>query len=293
MRIAAVLTILGGLACGGCTSLSGYADDPQPDAALAALRTKYFSPEVNDCYNAGDCRSALGIAGKQAIRDDVVLNRMHVYDMEFTLLIRNLSGGNNILSVGSDLTALTLNGLAATTGNAPTKAALAAASAGVIGANGAINKDLFYEKTVPALVTQMDADRTKVEAAILVSLKLSDADYPLQRAVLDLDRLNDAGSINGAVASITHTATGEKNDAQALTTPYRTLDFAGNSTTRQRLEAWLAANPGNNAKLQAWLKLNAPANLKDVPLAMIVFGNNADTEALRAKAVADPALAIP
>lgn len=288
----AIVTALA-LSSAGCTSLDGYPNDPQQDGSLNDLRDKYFSSSVDDCYKAsGGGGACLGVTGKQAIRDDVVLNRMHVYDMEFSQFVRALSAGNNSVSLGSDLTAFTLNGLAATTGNAATKAALAAASTGILAANGAVDKDLFYQKTIPALVAQMSADRAKAAATLIAGLQLPDDQYPLPRAVLDLDALNRAGGINGAVANITNQATDQKKIAEDLVAPYRSLAFSDDSNG-QTIRTWLAADrDAHTAKLNAWLKANAPDNMKDVALFVLVSGTGDDLNALRKKIVADPSLGI-
>jgi hypothetical protein len=116
---------------------------------------------------------------------------------------------------------LILAGLTATAGGATTKAALGAASAGVIGANAAINKDLYYQKTIPALLTQMEAERLKALASILAGIKQSDADYPLMQAYIDLNAYRTAGSIPAAVAGITQNAGNAKDEAQKAITIQR------------------------------------------------------------------------
>jgi hypothetical protein len=283
-----VMVLLIAVGDAGCALFSGYPADPQPSTALDDLRSKYFSQNVEDCYNAGACASLPHLAGKQAIRDDVVLTRMHIYDMEFTLFARELSGGNNTISLGGDLTALALNGLGATTGSSATKAALAAASGGIIAANGAVNKDLFYQKTIPAIVTQMEADREKVEAVIFAGLKQPDDKYPLQRAVIDLDALNNAGSINGAVANITQQATGAKVDSQKSIDDLRLGKFSI-SASSSTIRTWVKASKTNLEALKTWWKSNAPRDYVSALPFPEQLENNDDEffEALRQKAIGD------
>jgi hypothetical protein len=273
----------------GCASTSGFSDDPlkPDDRSIAAMRDQYWSQAIVDCYHAGRCSNPQ-LGDRKAIRDYIVLGRVHVYRVEFSLLVRTLSSGNNLVSVGSDLTALILNGLGATTGDAATKAALAAASAGVLAANGAIDKDLFYSKTVPAIITQMEANRARAEATIFEGLKLPDNNYDLGRATHDLDLLNDAGSLSDAISSITQKATDEKKDAQAedWTTPYRSGEMT-TSDTSTKLKAWIKT-AGNFALLSQWWDANASAQQKQLPFpeALLDDGHD-DIEALRAKAVTD------
>jgi hypothetical protein len=281
---------------GGCAALSGYPTDPQNSGslknsgALDALRDKYFAPGIDDCYRAGNCTAQLNLTDKQAIRNDVVLNRMRVYDMEFSLFARDLSGTNNSITIGSDLTALALNGLGATTGNAATKAALAAASGGVIAANGAVDTDLFYQKTIPALISQMQADRLKAETTLLSGLTKSDADYPLERAELDLDTLNDAGSLNSAVANITQQSATQQSQSQQQMNLYQTSAIA-TSTSAIAIRTWLK-NGGTldmtrYKQLQAWLTNNSDTSLHTVQVEQLADVTDDSLEAARQRAITE------
>ena len=108
-----------------------------------------------------------------------------------------------------------MGGLTATTGNATTKAALGAASTGIIGANAAINKDLYYQKTIPALLTQMEANRLKAKLLIIQGMTQPDSKYPLMQAYVDLDAYKNSGSIPAAISSsVTQSAANDKEVAQ-------------------------------------------------------------------------------
>ena len=293
-RAGASSRALAGVVClsvlGGCAALSGYPKDPQNSSALSQLRDKYFAEGIDDCYRAGDCQKLLNLTGRQAIRDDVVLNRMRVYDMEFSLFVRDLSSTSNSVSIGTDLTALALNGLGATAGDAATKAALAAASGGVIASNGAVNKDLFYEKTVPALVAQMQADRLKAETSILSALVKPDVDYSLQRAELDLDTLNDAGSLNAAVANITQQSSTQQAQSQLQMNLYQTAVTAytpSASAVRTWLKNGATLDMGRYNQLQAWLTNNSDPNLHGVTVEQLTDVSNDSLEAARQRAIAE------
>jgi len=140
---------------------------------------------------------------------------MESYDQSFYDFQRSLYSSANILSTGTGLTALTLTSLAATTASAAAKTALATAAGGVVGANAIVNKDLFYEKTIPALVAQMQASRSNAKRVIFDGLKLGDAQYPLGRACQDLNVLREAASLGGAIATLTQVTETSKQQAQA------------------------------------------------------------------------------
>ena len=155
---------------------------------------------------------------RTAKRNEIVLARVRAYDIEFGDFERRLYGDGNTIGLGSDLIGLALAGLIATTGSAATKSALGAASGGVIGANTAINRDLYYQKTIPALLAQMEADRLKALPPIMAGLKQSDADYPLMQAYIDLDTYKTAGSIPAAINAVNQSAGNAKDQAlEAIT----------------------------------------------------------------------------
>lgn len=176
---------------------------------------------------AGDTRLQL--------RNTIVLSRMRAYDITFSNFRRRLAGDGNFVTTGGDLALLVLGGLIATTGGATTKAALGAASAGIAGAQGVINKDLYFQRTLPALLAQMDANRTQAKLAIVSGLQLSDVEYPLQRALVDLDGLRDSGSVPSAIGSITQTAEQSKADAQKQLEFHRDTEFLTTRDDRQAI----------------------------------------------------------
>jgi hypothetical protein len=205
-----LLLVLSLAVLAGCSSLQGFPHDVvSPETDLAAYQ-QYFSPSVVPAY-----LTLSGDASRRAYRDEVVYGRMHAYDLQFKEFLKALSLESGSTTLSADLISLTLNGLGATVGGAGTKAALSAASGGVIGAKGAISKNLFYDKTLPAIIAQMEAQRTVVRAAVEKGLAGSDADYSLPKALSDLDRYDMAGSFPGAVNSIVQDAGTKSAAAQA------------------------------------------------------------------------------
>lgn len=203
--------------------------------------------------------SLTGEAQRRAFRDQVVINRLRAYDIKFGEFEKRLWGDSNVVSLGGDLAILMLGGLGATAGSAVTKSALAAASAGIVGAQAAINKDLYYQRTLPALLSQMEANRDKIKLMILEGLKKEDVKYSLFQADLDLDALQRASGIPAAIGDITEQAAENRALAQAnlaraeftvsaVTVPVQARKLAINRFVRS-----LAASgdPADLAKLDA------------------------------------------
>ncbi len=202
-----------------CASIQGYPADPENTRATLRNLAPYFDGTEEKNYHALDPSADTARTQK---RNEIVFARMRGYDIEFSNFERQLYGYSNTTSVGTDLIGLALGGFTATVGSAATKAALGAASTGVLGANTAINKDLYFQKTIPALITQMEANRAKKQLAIFQGLSQPDSKYSLMAAYSDLDAYRTAGSIPDAIGSITQDAANAKQAADNDITFVRT-----------------------------------------------------------------------
>jgi hypothetical protein len=207
--VAALLASACAILLSACASIQGYPVDPEnTDATLKNLTPYFDGTEEKKYYALGTNADA-----KTQKRNEIVSARMRAYDIEFSNFVRQLNGFSNSVSIGTDLIGLALGGLTATVGGAATKAALGAASVGVLGTNTAINKDLYFQKTLPALITQMEANRAKQQLKLLKGLTQPDSKYSLLAAYGDLGAYQDAGSIPNAIGSITQDAGNAKQAA--------------------------------------------------------------------------------
>jgi hypothetical protein len=213
-----------------CAPLQGFPEDPEDTANTLAGLQVYFTSDMIRDYEASTGETRL------QLRNTIVLSRMRAYDITFSNFRRRLAGDGNIITTGGDLAILILGGLIATTGGATTKAALGAATAGIAGAQGVINKDLYFQRTLPALLAQMDANRAQAKLPIVSGLQHSDAEYPLQQALVDLDGLRDSGSVPSAIGGITQTAEQSKADAQKQLVIPRNAAFLATRDDRQAIK---------------------------------------------------------
>ena len=266
-----------------CAPLLGYPRDPEDTDATLTRLTPYFDGSKDVEY------AHAPPAAKTNIRNEIMFARMRAYDITFADFEKRLYGDGNAVTLGSDLVGLILAGLTATAGGAATKSALGAASAGVIGANTAINKDLYYQKTIPALLAQMEADRLQAKAPIVAGMKLPDEQYPLIQAYVDLDAYKNAGSIPAAINAINKdTGTAKEEALDAL----RSTSFVEDTfSDRLRVYIWpagisKAADQAHVTKLRQWIAANLPG-----PLPVEKFLDAPTLAAARMKAVAD--LSIP
>lgn len=222
-----------------CSVFTGYPPNYQNTSSVITADSEYLSANVikNEYSDADADRGNLN---KKNYRDVVVYVRLEVIDINYYTFESKLSTAFNSVNLGSDLAALALNGLGATIGSSATKAALAAASAGVIGAKGAVDTDLFYQKTLPALVAQMRADRQTALLTIRKGLAQTVTAYPLDAALIDVNNYYIAGTLPSAVAQVTANAGAQLEQANKAISVTRDATFIGTYSSRAALETKIA-----------------------------------------------------
>jgi|GEM_PF-2225720 len=228
MKIASLALMSALLA--GCSTLQGQ---PSPivdmKTAIDIIKTEYTPSEVVPTYNGQHCvpnaagtnvdkssteRCIWTVRERRTYRDEVLFTYMRAVNSRYDNFISATSSqrkfGNGLLSVLSLYTSALAS---VSTGGLST--GFSASSTFLQGSQGKLNEDLFYKQTLPALINLMDAERTRVRTDILTKLA-SDNDpnaieYGLPEALVDIDRYEDAASVERAVAKLAQQA------AQALT----------------------------------------------------------------------------
>jgi hypothetical protein len=229
-----------------CDSVQGYPQDPDNSTAIIAS----FDPNWDTDYSLSPNPEA-----RRRYRDLIVLNRMRAYDIEFDNFERGLYGQGNSLAVAGSLATITMGAVGGVAGGAVTKAALNSASAAVTGAEGAISKELYYQRTLPALIAQMEANRTNAKLGILAGIKQPDSAYPLVQAYADLESLKAAGGVPMAISNVTQIASANAQDANdALQVVSRETFRTSVSASGTTLDNWLAKDVrANTAQLRSWM----------------------------------------
>lgn len=162
-----------------------------------------------------------------------------------------------------------------------------------------MNTNLFYQKTAPALITQMRADRQTALISILAGLKKSTSDYPLQQALAEINTYYVAGTLPSALSSVTSQAGNQLNTANAEIAKVRADTWLAptKGSSAARLAAWLypggdETKPVNGANLQtltAWMSnYKADPILSQVPYQNLLTGSGlVNGEADRQQAIKD------
>lgn len=266
-----------------CAALDGYPRDPEDTTAVAAVLQTYFDPALDAAYN---------VQPSKAQRDTIVLSRIRAYDISFDRFEKELWSGGNSMALGGDFAGLALAGIATTVKNAATKTIYSAAGLGVLGAEAAINHDLFYQRTLPALIAQMEANRAKVKIRIVAGLAQDISKYSLAMAMLDLDDLKRTGSLPAAISTVTGQANEENKAAQARLQELRKGGFSTTDTSK-KLRTWLSGangevDPVKWAALKTWMDRDQlDPILRELPQEVLIDLKSPAMEAARQRVIAD------
>ncbi len=149
-----------------------------------------------------------------AWRDAVIAARLEIADRNYSDFTNALRAETTGINLGTNLAATALAGAAAVA-TAGASQPLAAAATGVLGAGTAFNKDALYQKTLPVLFAQMDANRTGVLLRIRTSQQHDERVYPLPNALTDLADYERAGNIDSAIQSLSASATNQDEAQKA------------------------------------------------------------------------------
>lgn len=261
----------------GCVGLKGTPDPPRslqkaqadPAAIIDAARLKQYNATANP-------------ERKKQIRNEIVDERLLEIDHQFQLFSLELWKSETGTAVGVDWLQLALSGLTSTVGGVATKTALGVASTGLAGAKSSFDKNALFQKTLPAIMAQMVAEREKIRSQIIQRSQLSVTDYSLYAALSDLQRMINAGSIPGTIQVIAEDA-GAKSAlaASAIRNVQSAVflkDLAGDKLRKFWKPDGKTIDTENEKKLKAWMGSNG---LSTEPGSIELFLRNSKMAPLR------------
>jgi hypothetical protein len=207
MRTVAVLLVA--IAAPSVTGCASFEGQPRPVISVGMseqVLKEYEVPAILRKYG--------GLSGRaqRAYRNEVIGVYVQAIDARYDEFTANLSTENKGTNLGFDTLLIGLVGAAALS---PTDAAdIAAVTTGVIGLRGSIDKNLYYERTLPALVAAMDAERYRVRTSIEGHKADDTSEYPLASALVELQEYQQAGSLLRAISAVTDAAAADRRDAK-------------------------------------------------------------------------------
>jgi hypothetical protein len=170
------------------------------------------SPSTH-CSTVSDCPIVTcNPSDTKAARNEFITGRLTLINLQYIKFIRQFAVSKSQMESAFDVLITGVGLATAVTGGEAAKAALGAASAGLGATRTSIDKNFFYEKTVPVLITAMNAQRKVVLLPILDGIKQDINTYPLAQALTDLSEYYFAGTFIGALQAVQKDA-GAKEEA--------------------------------------------------------------------------------
>lgn len=201
------------MSLGACASFQAHPEPVLNTTALVASANfnipgtliAFGAPEGNDQPRAG--------LSRKEYRNMVVGTLMMAADSRYLQFRRRLASESRGSSLLLDIGILGLSGGASLASEA-TANALAAGAAGLTGTRAAVSRDVYFDRTIPAMIGIMDAERTRLRTAIMVNLLKPADDYPLAIALSDVAAYENAASLDGAIEILTREAAERAEDAR-------------------------------------------------------------------------------
>ena len=244
-----MMLIIGPILLNGCATISGYPDRSYDLKAELAALDQYHLPDIINIYNAKTQEK-----DKKDYRDEVVNARLRAIDLHFGIFEQEVARENIIGNVAVDWAVLALGGATALSPSSTAKSIMGGISGGLTGAKGSVDKNVFYNKTMPVLLAEMEALRKEVLVRIREGLMKSTSDYPLTQALIDLDDYYKAGTIPGALIGIAATA------GQTIKEKEKELRgiYLKTKVSERIMRFWMPDGenvfPASDEKIKKWLK---------------------------------------
>lgn len=202
--------------CALIPNIAGRTEPKEPSVtnAYLSMNKKEFKDEhFRDKYD--HYFSSYSTSRACVERNRIIYNLLAVCDIyheDYVVQLRNGKAGKDMLT---DFITLGLNAAGAVTGGEAVKGILAATSAGVVGANAAIDKDYLSNLTIQTIHTQMTASKIAVFTDIKRGMQTTNsatclADYPLEQGLRDVFRYYQAGTLTQALTDMSQTTADAK-----------------------------------------------------------------------------------
>jgi len=181
----------------GCSSFQGAPNwDPTAVKSSDALFDEYVEKFFN--LKSADERAL--------VRNEYMTKRTAQIDRSYIDYKQGLYSQRVSSAVGIDVATLTLAGAAAAVSDVGTKTGTAAVAALLTGTKTSIDKNVYFDRTLPAMLSQMDALRAEVRAQLYAGALLPADRYSLSQADADLNEYRQAGTVPRAIAAVTNQA---------------------------------------------------------------------------------------
>jgi hypothetical protein len=277
--------VVSALALGGCSTVTN------PGAPDQSFEIEEDLQELEAEFKTkGSVVSFFDIKEADRTPDDrnrFISYRLTLMNIQYIKFIRRFAVEKAQLDTAADILIIGVNLAGTLVGAASTKGILAAISGGTAASRTSISKNFFHEKTVPVLVTAMNAERKQALIPIIEGTVKSLDEYPLTNAISELLIYYQAGTFIGALQAIQKDAGAKEKQADEIIATF------GVDENTNKLVKWIGwdpvakkfASPDNVTTLLDWLSDPAKGNLPGVAIPTFLYGR--EYAEPRRKAVAD------
>ena len=201
------------MSLGACASFQAH-PEPVLDTNAIVASANFNIPGTLIAFGApeGHDQARAGLSRKE-YRNMVVGTLMMAADSRYLEFRRRLAAESRGSSLLLDIGILGLSGGASLASEA-TANALAAGAAGLTGTRAAVSRDVYFDRTIPAMIGIMDAERTRLRTAVMVNLLKPADEYPLAIALSDVAAYENAASLDGAIEILTREAADRAEEAR-------------------------------------------------------------------------------
>jgi len=246
----------------GCSTLSGM-----------PIRYQVTDDIVEKIDLKAEEMAQLAVSDDSSERNRLQNKAIAVIDQRFYAFVRDLAADRADSSAAVAGTTLGASTAGVFVKSVKAKTNYALFAAGVIGAFGIVDKNYFYEKTVPALVAAMRASRAKVQLRVKQAQSERIEQYNGVAALQDVEDYYAAGTLLAAISDVTARAEAEANatlaDVRELLVPTDTEVVRRSDISQAIFGVKDAAKLTQaNAALKA-LGLPEQANPKDARAALV------------------------
>ena len=213
-QISAVAALLiATLTLGGCSTVTN------PGAPDQSFDIDQDIQELEAIFEQGPTIKDFYASPTEKGRNEFISGRLTLMNIQYIKFIRKFAVEKAQLDTAADILIVGVNLAGTLVGAATTKGILAAISGGTAASRTSINKNFFHEKTVPVLVTAMNAERKEALIPIFQGIGKSLDEYPFARALSDLHVYYQAGTFIGALQAIQKDSGAKEERADAILFP--------------------------------------------------------------------------
>jgi hypothetical protein len=271
-RHVALLLPIMALAMSGCAAITGM---PEPLKSTQEVMDAKICPSDQQLTAYYGATVPPGFSSKANYRDYVIAGCVNALNAKYTDFKAKLQETAVSANLITDIMALGLSGAGAVTTGDGAKLFSEGATV-VTGTGAAIDKDIFYQQTLPAVISAMEANRATALKTIIdrEAADKTGGTYGLADAVGDLNAYEAAGNIYRAISDLTKSANVQEASASTALSkaelnkdkPYALIpEFAESAYVREKKLRdciYTLKDPGDRDQLDTMAKalgLNDPA----------------------------------